>query len=271
MFIRIPLCEARLTSTTLIPSLRYRPWLPDRFDAKRKLKKRFPVAVYPNHFDRRIAAQRSGFTIHGLQREGIEQLFRNSKYDRLAKIIVPSYAAAGILDELDDYGIDEVTIYPDLQGLGTAVTKSFLEQTRAKPRKGLYTRLGCSPIHGVGVFAIKKIPKGTLLFSGDTDEMLWVKLENLPKQTALRKFYEDFGVWKNGRCGCPEHFHRLTMSWYINDPKKGQRPNVECDDGYEFLALRNINEGEELTVDSTSYSDHKNSGTLVAKNGRKKS
>src|ERR1700733_12193883 len=33
---------------------RYRPWLPDRFDAKLRLKKNLPVAVFPNHFDHRI-------------------------------------------------------------------------------------------------------------------------------------------------------------------------------------------------------------------------
>jgi len=46
------------------------------------------------------------------------------------------------------------------------------------------------------------------------------------------------------------------MSWYINDPKRGQKPNVVCDGNYDFRAARDIKEGEELTVDSTTYSDH---------------
>lgn len=46
------------------------------------------------------------------------------------------------------------------------------------------------------------------------------------------------------------------MSWYINDPRPNEKPNVICDENYDFRALRDINEGEELTVDSSTYSDH---------------
>ncbi len=234
---------------------RYRPWLPDRFDVKLRLKKKLPVAVFPNHFDHRIAAQRSCFTIHGLRREGIEKLFRGPR-DHLAKIVIPSYATEDIRDELDDYSIDEATIYPDLQGLGAAVRRNFLQKSAVAPHDDLYTRIRPSPIHGVGVFAIRNIKKGTPLFSEDFDEMLWVKEGDLPKQKHLREFYDDFGVFKNGRCGVPKHFHRLTMSWYLNDPKKGERPNVACNENYEFRASRDIKPDEELTVDSTSYSNH---------------
>jgi hypothetical protein len=234
---------------------RYRPWLPDRFDPKHRLRKRLPVAIYPNHFDRRIAAQRSCFTIHGLRRESLDVLFPKSR-DHIAKIVIPSYAAEDIRQELGDLGIDEVTIYPDLQGLGISVRKSSLEESRIQPHEKLYTRLRPSKIHGVGVFSIRPIKKGTLLFSHDSDEMMWVKEDELPKRGYLRTFYKDFAVWKNGRCGCPPHFHRLTMSWYLNDPPKGKEPNVICDANYDFRARRDIKPDEELTVDSKLYSDH---------------
>jgi hypothetical protein len=236
---------------------RYRPWLPDRFDVRRRLRKQRPVAVYPNHFDRRVAAQRSCFTIHGVRREGLEELCSKSK-DHLAKIIIPGYATEDLREELDSYGIDEVTIYPDLPGLGAAVCKEFLEEKTVDPHEELYTRLQPSAISGVGVFAIRRIRKGIQLFSGDLDEMLWVKTDDLPRHKHLRKFYEDFAVWKNGRCGVPKHFHRLTMSWYLNDPRKGEKPNVACDENYDFRALRDIKRGEELTVDSSAYSSHAN-------------
>jgi len=236
-------------------AIRYKPWLPRRFDTKRRLKKRLPVAIYPNHLDRRIAVQRSGFTLHGLDRRGLEEIFSGSN-DHLAKIVIPSYATERITEELDDCGTDEVAVYPDLQGLGTAVSRAFLEKRVVPPHEDLMTRLKRSPIHGVGVFAIRKIKKGTPLFAGDLDEMLWVEADELPKQKRLREFYRDFSVVKNGRYGCPRHFHRLTMAWYLNDPKKGEKPNVICDGNYEFRALRDIERGEELTVDSNSYSDH---------------
>jgi SET domain-containing protein len=119
-----------------------------------------------------------------------------------------------------------------------------------------------SPIHGVGVFAIRAIKKGTRLFAEDSDEMRWIEADRAPKDEQLRKLYEDFAVVKEGkdghptRYGCPRHFDRLTVSWYLNDPRPGKKPNFGCDENYGFWALRDIQAGEELTVDSNTYSDH---------------
>lgn len=76
---------------------RYEPWLPRRFDTKRRLRKELPAAIFPNHFDRRIAAQGSGFTIHGLERRGLEEAFG----DRLAKVVIPSFATQDLKEQLD--------------------------------------------------------------------------------------------------------------------------------------------------------------------------
>jgi hypothetical protein len=100
--------------------------------------------------------------------------------------------------------------------------------------------------------------------------MFWIKESDLPKQERIRDFYKDFAVWKNGRCGVPKHFHRLTMSWYLNDPLKGEKPNVGCDENYEFWSLRDIKQGEELTVDSNIYSDHVQVKRKEARNTRRR-
>jgi len=240
-------------------SVRYKPWLPDRFDAKNQLKKRLPVAVYPNQFDRRIAAQRSCFTVHGVLNRGLDKLFEKSKR-LLAKIVVPGYAAERIREELEHNGVDGATIYPALEGLGESVAR-WLPMDEEIPHEGLYTRLKPSPIDGVGVFAIKKIKERTPIFSGDSDEIRWVNAEDLPKEACLQEFYKKFAIVKNGRdgrpkrYGCPRNFHRLTMSWYLNDPRDGEKANVRCEN-YDFFAARDIDPGEELTVDSTTYSDH---------------
>jgi FRG domain/SET domain len=247
---------------------RYRPWLPDRFDPRHRLEEELPVAIYPNHFDPRIAAQRSCFTIHGVKRGGLEVLFPKSK-DRIAKVIIPGYATEDIRQELDNFGIDEVAIYPDLRGLGVSVTNNALESDSVLPHKELYTRLKPSKIDGVGVFAIRPIKKGALIFRHDCDEMMWIKEEELPKRKDLRQFYKDFAVWKNGRCGCPSHFHRLTMSWYLNDPPKGHSANVICDANYDFRARRNIRVNEELTVESRTYSNHREAGRKKSRKLRK--
>ncbi len=125
------------------------------------------------------------------------------------------------------------------------------------PHYGVYARLGPSKIHGIGVFAIRKIKKGTYAFSGDDENMVWVgksNLRNLPRE--IRRLYEDFAVIKkNGTLyGCPRNFNILTVGWYLNC---SQNPNVGCDvgRGYEFYALRDIKRGEELTVDYKTYSE----------------
>ena len=48
----------------------------------------------------------------------------------------------------------------------------------------------------------------------------------------------------------------LTVGWYINEPKENDSPNVCCNDDYDFISLRDIKKGEELTVDYSAYSEH---------------
>lgn len=63
---------------------RYKPWLPRRFTVKTKLPK-LPAAVYSSHIFPRISTQRSCFTVHGSEVDGLDRLAqeRNSP---LAKI-----------------------------------------------------------------------------------------------------------------------------------------------------------------------------------------
>lgn len=126
------------------------------------------------------------------------------------------------------------------------------------PHKGVYTRLQRSEIHGIGVFAIVDIPKETDLFSEVESDMVWLKeeelgLKQLPE--TIRKLYEDFCVVKekDGETlyGCPDNFSNLKISWYLNH---SETPNVYCDEDYNFITLRDIRAGEELTVDYDTYS-----------------
>lgn len=123
------------------------------------------------------------------------------------------------------------------------------------PHFGVYTRLRPSKHHGVGVFAIRDINKGTYIFYGDDDDVIWVnkdKLKGVPKD--IRKLYEDFCIIKNKGTlyGCPKNFNLLTVAWYLNESKN---PNVGCDQEYRFFALREIKKGEELTVDYKTYNE----------------
>jgi len=230
-----------------------KPWLPGRFTKMAGLPKR-PVAIYPTHMARRIGNQRSCFTIHGQNANGLENL-KQGKNPCLAKIIIPSFRTEEIRQELDTCGIDDATIFPDLEGLSRTVAARWRPRKSTVPHADAYTRLRPSKVAkgGVGVFAIRKIKKGIPVFSGDNDEMIWIEESALTKTPMeIRRLYQDFAVIKGNRYGCPSNFNRLTISWYLNDSKK---PNLRCNDEYEFFALRDIEPGEELTVDYSTYSD----------------
>ena len=132
--------------------------------------------------------------------------------------------------------------------------------TPALPDADSFTRLRPSKIHGVGVFAIRNIPKGTNIFGDDQSEMVWLKGSEIEgKSGEIRKLYDDFCVIKNGKYGCPRGFNNLTVSWYINEPSGGQESNVVCCHEYDFVAARDIQAGEELTVDYSTYSEKQDS------------
>src|SRR5213080_356204 len=95
------------------------------------------------------------------------------------------------------------------------------------PHEQVWTRLGISSIHGIGVFAIKPIPAGTNVFATDQRELVWVDVATLALLSpAERRFYVDFGIRKGGRIGCPASFNLLTVGWYVNEPAPGSAPNL---------------------------------------------
>jgi hypothetical protein len=121
------------------------------------------------------------------------------------------------------------------------------------PHEGVWTRLKPSKIHGIGVFAIRDIPRGTSVFHDDDEPIIWVDktlVERLP--TPFKEFYDDFCISKGKKYGCPTYFDALTPSWYLNH---SESPNVAADKNYRFHALRAIQAGEELTANYLSYSD----------------
>ncbi len=133
--------------------------------------------------------------------------------------------------------------------------KNRMKHDVTLPHYGAYSRIGPSRIHGIGVFAIRKIKKGTHIFYGDDGEMVWVKkdrLSGLPRE--IKRLYEDFCIVKDrGRVyGCPANFNRLTVAWFVNC---SPNPNIRCDGHYRFFALRDIEAGEELTADYKTYNE----------------
>jgi hypothetical protein len=130
--------------------------------------------------------------------------------------------------------------------------------TAKLPHEGVYVRLGLSPIHGIGVFAIRPIPRGTDIFANDSVPLVWVsraELDEADLTPAQRALYHDFGINRGGEIGCPANFHNLTPGWYLNQPAAGEPANVRSDSRLSFFAVRDIAEGEELSIDYSGFSD----------------
>src|SRR5438132_31660 len=99
--------------------------------------------------------------------------------------------------------------------------KMKLKAKRTLPHVGVYARIQPSKIHGVGVFAIRDIPKGTKLFREDNSKLIWTKrsdlqLDKLPR--GIRQLYDQFCLIKNkgNAYGCPKSFNLMTVAWYLN-------------------------------------------------------
>jgi hypothetical protein len=201
------------------------PWLPPRWSKARIPD--HPLAIFPTHIARRISSQKSCFTIHGQLETGFSRFGAGSK-PCLMKILIPGYAVERLRLDIQSYGIDDTTIFPDLEGLGRALITSYKDRNIDSPHSGVFVRLMPSKIHkgGVGVFAIKRIPAGTRLFSDENEEIVWIPTTTLPKNGPLRTLYDDFAIIKGSRYGCPVSFNRLTPAWFLNETKK---PNTRCD------------------------------------------
>jgi hypothetical protein len=123
-----PSAEAALFE---LDARRYDLWLPARYQS-RKLKVKLPVAIYPTHFARRISSQRSCFTVHGSVREGFQALPAKLSLKSLIRIRIPSSAVRDIEYTLSVAGIDELTAFPDLDGLGRWLTSTLRDEGRRR-------------------------------------------------------------------------------------------------------------------------------------------
>ena len=122
------------------------------------------------------------------------------------------------------------------------------------PHEDVYVRLAPSVIHGVGVFAVRDIPKGAAVFGEDDEPVIRVPAK------AVRRLRPELRRWTRTLAFCAEtrtlstrSFNLLTVSWYLNH---SDTPNTRCDSDLRFVATRRIHKGEEVTADYRAYSAH---------------
>ncbi len=85
----------------------------------------YPVAIDPPFLARRLAVQRSHFTIFGSARDGLTRLAAE-KDARVVRINLARSALPQMRAHLLTAGITDTTIYPDLHGLAIELTRFHL-------------------------------------------------------------------------------------------------------------------------------------------------
>ena len=100
-------------------------------DEKYGNKQYYPLAIYPLFLDERIAAQKACFTIFGDVNNGKlhDVINLQDSYSPNEKIIdnivIDRKSKKKMLNELRLIGIDDSSIYPDLDGLGNALKSKY--------------------------------------------------------------------------------------------------------------------------------------------------
>jgi SET domain-containing protein len=115
-----------------------------------------------------------------------------------------------------------------------------------------YVMLRSSPIAGVGVFAIKNIPKGCRdMFSKPDKSDQWITISkqevaSLPDHSRL--LIENYCLFDEENYFVPDYgFKKIDLSLFLNH---SDSPNVmSIQDGNYFEAIRDIQKGEELVID----------------------
>jgi SET domain-containing protein len=99
--------------------------------------------------------------------------------------------------------------------------------------------------HGVGVFAVHDIEAGTYLrLFGDEDNPDDVHV--IRKKEDVPEYFRQYCVDKgDGTMMCPNDFGCMEIGWHLNHSRT---PNAYQRD-YEYYALRDIEAGEEITID----------------------
>jgi len=113
-----------------------------------------------------------------------------------------------------------------------------------------YVMIKPSPLHGIGVFAIRNIPKGTKdIFSqgvGDWIKVSKEEVDALPQHS--KDLIENHCLFDEDHYFIPDYgFKLIDLVIYLNH---SDTPNViSLNEGEQFEAIRDIAVGEELLVD----------------------
>ena len=113
----------------------------------------------------------------------------------------------------------------------------------------LYCKLGVSPVHGIGVFAIRSIPKGVnplkTYVTGKEVDVPKRDIKRLP--LGIKNQIKMFCFYDRKKVCVPEiGMNSFHLSVYLNHSKQ---PNLRFKHDGSLVTLTRIEEGEELFID----------------------
>lgn len=86
-----------------------------------------PVAIFGAHNSPRIVAQQGTFVVFGSKTSPMETLYRSGEFPEtsMARIIFTGRTIDTLRDSLFNHGITECAMFPDLEGLGRDLCRTF--------------------------------------------------------------------------------------------------------------------------------------------------
>jgi hypothetical protein len=119
-----------------------------------------------------------------------------------------------------------------------------------------YCRLQPSKIHGIGVLAVRDIPKGrnpfnTLPKYADFGYVRITEGELDALPPSLSQLLRELFIPTDGKMHVPNYgTNMIRLNCYLNH---STAPNMRTKNGYDFTSASKILVGEELTVDYRTY------------------
>ncbi len=133
-------------------------------------------------------------------------------------------------------------------------------------KNGVYCRIGVSKVSGVGVIAIKDIPKNVNPFRTPTSECVNNKVIEIPKtelkniDDGVKKLLDDF--YDSGKTYpvSVNGLNNMDISFYLNHSKTPNMKVIYLDNcNYNiFVSTRLIKSGEELFFDYDEFNNQSN-------------
>ena len=128
-----------------------------------------------------------------------------------------------------------------------------------KQCKEKYFELGSSKIHGIGIIALRMIPKDTFLFeySNPSKYILYDNLyKNGVQKSVVKSLNKNYAHDKYG-IELPDNINNISYVNYINHSNNNNVKWISLDNyTTKYYTNRKIKKGEELCINYNNYCDY---------------